>query len=344
MAQDFRIMAPDQVRAVTVTNVSQSVALDVNVVSAMFSATLNIAPVVTVTSTLANPVWVTGAINSTFSASVTFPVAISSTFSLSSSQNHDLVIAQGLQGAAVQWNMGVGTGTVLLSVDGVNFSHEAQFDLSSSAFVYGATHNGAFVVPTIAGANTIRMHYEGVGSATGTLLVTYAPFTGHQSGSAIKQITGTVAVQGTASVQGVLSAGSSIAGNAINSLVAMGITTPGAGTTFNGRTTYLRTDLSGSLWTTVIKPATVVFSSASLNNSATTLLASNGLRLGATVSNRSLSFPVYVALGSGASFDSYGARLPPNGYFEVPYGFTGQITAACSGTQTAIVMVQEVTK
>jgi hypothetical protein len=309
MAQDFRIMAPDQVRAVTVTNVSQSVALDVNVVSAMFSATINLDPVVTVTSTQGNPVWVTGQL-ANLSASVTFPVAVSSTFNLSSSQNHDLVIAQGLQGAAVQWNMGVGTGTVLLSVDGVNFSHEAQFDLLSSSFVYGATHNGAFVVPTIAGAKTIRMHYEGVGTSSGTLLVTYAPFTGHSSGSVIQQVTGSVTVSGTVTVD------------------QSAVSTPWI--------------IDGIVATYPYSATTATFSSASVSASAVTLLTANTNRLGATVSNRSLSFPVYVKLGASASFNSYHVRLPPNGYYETPYGYVGEITAACSGVQAVIAMVGEV--
>lgn len=306
MAQDFRIMAPDQVRAVTVTNVSQSVALDVNVVSAMFSATLNIAPVVTVTSTLANPVWVTGAINSNFSASVTFPAAVSSTFSLSASQNYDTVIAQGLQGAAIQWNQGVGTGTVLLSVDGVNFSHESQFDLASGSFVYGSFHNGVFVVPSIAGVKTLRTHYEGVGSATGTLLLTYAPFTGHQSGSGEQRY-----ISGAALITGTVTA------NVTGTITAL--------------TTMLHT--SSTLLITGLLPTTSI-----------TILAENQQRLGATISNGSLRYPVCVLLGFGGDAQLYTVRIPPNGYYEVPFGYVGDISGATSGNLEAYITVTEVTQ
>jgi hypothetical protein len=56
----------------------------------------------------------------------------------------------------------------------------------------------------------------------------------------------------------------------------------------------------------------------------TTLLAANNGRDGATIHNDSASV-CYVKLGTGASSTSFTVRLAPQGYYEVPFGYRGQI-------------------
>lgn len=60
-----------------------------------------------------------------------------------------------------------------------------------------------------------------------------------------------------------------------------------------------------------------------------TLLASNANRLGATVFNDS-NQNLFLKLGSAASLTSFTVRLTPNGYYEVPYSYTGIITGIWS--------------
>lgn len=61
---------------------------------------------------------------------------------------------------------------------------------------------------------------------------------------------------------------------------------------------------------------------ASLTN--TTLLSSNGTRLGATVFNDSSAI-LYLKLGPAASLSDFTIKVFPLSYYEVPFGFTGQI-------------------
>ena len=57
----------------------------------------------------------------------------------------------------------------------------------------------------------------------------------------------------------------------------------------------------------------------------TTLLAANSARRGAMIFNESTSV-LYLKLGSASSVTSYTAIIPANGYYEVPFGYTGVIT------------------
>lgn len=65
----------------------------------------------------------------------------------------------------------------------------------------------------------------------------------------------------------------------------------------------------------------------------TTLIASNANRILATVYNP-LAVDLYVLFGSGASATVYTLRVPPNGFYEVPGAYTGQINgfATAAGT------------
>lgn len=96
--------------------------------------------------------------------------------------------------------------------------------------------------------------------------------------------------------------------------------------------------------TVVIEPATSSsIRAATLNSTPFSLFVANSNRKGLTVSNSSLSNAAYIMLGPSASYTNYSARIPPNGYYEVPYNYTGLITGATSGSKTASVVAVEVT-
>ena len=82
---------------------------------------------------------------------------------------------------------------------------------------------------------------------------------------------------------------------------------------------------------TAARPSTTNTSSVAATTSNTTILASNALRLGATVYNDSMAL-LYVKLGSAASLTDFTIKLFPLSYYEVPYGYTGEIDALWSST------------
>ncbi|HVI41776.1 MAG TPA: hypothetical protein VM577_14080 [Anaerovoracaceae bacterium] len=61
-----------------------------------------------------------------------------------------------------------------------------------------------------------------------------------------------------------------------------------------------------------------------------TLLALNTSRTGATIFNDSLQI-LYVKLGITASTSSFTVRILPNGYYETPFGYTGEIDGIWDG-------------
>jgi hypothetical protein len=73
----------------------------------------------------------------------------------------------------------------------------------------------------------------------------------------------------------------------------------------------------------------------------TLLLAANSNRMGATVTNDSVA-TLYLKLGSGASTTSHTAQIPRGGYYEVPFGYTGQINGYWSAA-TGTARVTEIT-
>jgi len=76
--------------------------------------------------------------------------------------------------------------------------------------------------------------------------------------------------------------------------------------------------------TSAARPATSITSSVAASVTSVTLLASNSIRLGATVYNDSSAL-LYVKLGAVASVTDYTIKLFPLTYYEVPYGYTGRI-------------------
>jgi hypothetical protein len=75
-----------------------------------------------------------------------------------------------------------------------------------------------------------------------------------------------------------------------------------------------------------IKPATGTNTSVADNAASVTILASNTSRIGATVYNDSSAI-LYLLLGTGpATTTNYTCKVASSGYYEVPFGFTGQLT------------------
>lgn len=86
------------------------------------------------------------------------------------------------------------------------------------------------------------------------------------------------------------------------------------------------TDTTGHLLVISTPTASGTSSTTSVAASAasTTLLASNTARLGATIvndGNRNL----FVKFGTTASATSFTVKIPANGYYEVPFNYTGRI-------------------
>ncbi len=67
-------------------------------------------------------------------------------------------------------------------------------------------------------------------------------------------------------------------------------------------------------------------SNVAASASSTTILAANTARYGASIWNDS-SVVLYLLLGTGtASATTCSVKVAPDGYFEVPYGYTGIIS------------------
>lgn len=81
--------------------------------------------------------------------------------------------------------------------------------------------------------------------------------------------------------------------------------------------------------------------SAFTSVSSATLQASNGSRKGLTIFNEGAGI-LYVLLGSGtASATNYTLQMKTGDYYEVPFGYTGQVNAIFGAAGTA--RVQEMT-
>lgn len=77
------------------------------------------------------------------------------------------------------------------------------------------------------------------------------------------------------------------------------------------------------------KPSITTTTSVAASATSVTLLSANSTRLGATIYNDSMSL-LYVKLGVTASTSSFEIKLFPLSYYEVPYGYTGQIDGVWS--------------
>lgn len=99
-----------------------------------------------------------------------------------------------------------------------------------------------------------------------------------------------------------------------------------------------KVDAAGAQLTTV-QPATGVTANGPSSVTATTvdtlLLAANTARRGAAVTNDSTA-ALYLSLGTTtASATTYTVKIPAGGYYEVPFGYTGQIRGIWSSANGA---------
>lgn len=84
-------------------------------------------------------------------------------------------------------------------------------------------------------------------------------------------------------------------------------------------------------------PSTAAVTSVDSQTAAVQLLAASTTRKGVTILNTD-SNALYIRFGAGdATATDYSVQVPPNGYYEVPYGYTGRISGiwAADGTGAA---------
>lgn len=141
-------------------------------------------------------------------------------------------------------------------------------------------------------------------------------------------VTGTVtANQGTANsspweVMGDVAQDSPITGNPLPTGLRASDAEPTA-MSLDGDSVYAWGDRSGRFVTTQ-KASTTSVASVAGSATSVTLIASNTGRLGATIYNDSTAI-LYLKLGATASTSSFTAKLFQDGYYEVPFGYTGVI-------------------
>jgi hypothetical protein len=106
------------------------------------------------------------------------------------------------------------------------------------------------------------------------------------------------------------------------------------------------TAVTGTVTTKEAKAATNTTATVAASASTVTLIASNANRLGGTIYNDSTAI-MYLKLGASASTSDFTVVLQAltssvGGYYEIPFGFTGIITAVW-GSATGNARVGEIT-
>jgi len=98
----------------------------------------------------------------------------------------------------------------------------------------------------------------------------------------------------------------------------------GQGAVASDRALVVSFSPNSPITTSQARPATSITSSVAGSVASVVLLPSNSSRLGATIYNDSSSL-LFVKLGATASNTDYTVKLFPLGYYEIPYGYTGEI-------------------
>lgn len=93
-----------------------------------------------------------------------------------------------------------------------------------------------------------------------------------------------------------------------------------------------------------VQPKSSTGTRTSVNDSATvvTVLAANTARRGATLFNDSTEI-AYVALGATATTTDFTVKMAAGDYYEVPFGYTGIITAIWANNASGAMRVTELT-
>lgn len=109
----------------------------------------------------------------------------------------------------------------------------------------------------------------------------------------------------------------------LTSLIALIPASLGQKTMANSFAVTIASDQS-ALSTSEAGATTGTTTSVASSGSTGTILASNASRKGATITNESTSV-LYLKFGATASLTSYAVAIPSNGYYEVPFKYTGII-------------------
>ncbi len=91
------------------------------------------------------------------------------------------------------------------------------------------------------------------------------------------------------------------------------------------------------------RPAAATFTSIARQTASATLLAANPARRGARIVNTD-AMALNIDLSGGvASAARFAVQLASNGEFQVPFGYTGQVTGAWVGTGVGAALVTDFT-
>src|SRR5262245_53783554 len=139
-----------------------------------------------------------------------------------------------------------------------------------------------------------------------------------------------------------------MADKVVNHIASDGSVVPVKYTDLGGGTSYAMATTSAAGGTAPTS-STATRASVAAAASNTQLLAANSSRKGATITN-DCDVVLYLALGTAAaSTSSYTATVAPKdannvaGYYEVPYGFTGEIRGIWGTSPTGNARITELT-
>jgi hypothetical protein len=272
-----------------------------------------------VTSTVAAPVWITG--TSHFDNT-----SIATTF-----------VSQSVTGTVSVGNVVSVTATVANPVQITGTTH---FDNTSIAVTFvsqsitgtvsiGNTHPVTFISQSVTGTISI-----------GNVIPTHGVTFISQSVTGAISITNTPAVTFVSqSVTGTISIGNVIATHGVT-FVSQSVT----GTVSIGNTAAVTSTFANPVWV-ITRPQIVTTPTIAVVTASSTsqqLFAANANRIGVTIQNFAASNAIFVNLNtSEARFNSATVRIAGNGYWEMPFRYTGSIQIAASGAQTAIAIGQE---
>lgn len=273
-----------------------------------------------VTSTLANPVFVTGVIG--VSGPITF-VSQSVTGNISVT---NLVAVTSTVANPVQMTGTVFVGNTSLAVTFISQSVTGTVSIGNVIPTHGVTFVSQSVTGTVSIGNTVPVTFIS------------------------QSITGTVSIGNAIPTHGVTFVSQSVTGNiSVTNLVAVTSTVANpvqiTGTVAINATPINVTSTVASPVFAVVRspptnPPTIVVLTAS--STSQQLFAANANRIGVTIQNFAASNAIFVNLNTSvAAYNSATVRLAGNGYYEMPFRYTGSIQVAASGVQTAICIGQE---
>lgn len=115
----------------------------------------------------------------------------------------------------------------------------------------------------------------------------------------------------------------------------------GQGAVASDRALVVALSPNSPVTTSQARPATSITSSVASSATNIVILPSNSARLGATIYNDSSAL-MYIKLGILATTTDYTIKLFPQSYYEIPFGYTGEIDALWASA-TGFARVDELT-